>query len=115
MGNVVQLRSRPATEAYRDGWERTFAPRPTPKMLRCPFPLRRGMMIDLEVPSDLRLADLARLVSYLVTMCEDWDSDAGFPRFDFCSLATGVSAVRWWTATAPIVGTIRPRKYGRGA
>jgi hypothetical protein len=77
MGNVVNIR------AYREGWERTFAPKPVPKMLRCPFPLRPGLMINVELPSDLRLADLARFVSYLVTMCDDWNPDDGFPRFDY--------------------------------
>lgn len=81
-----QLRSKPATNDYRDGWERTFAAKPTltpPRMIRCPFKLRRGMVIDVEVPSDLKLADLARFISYLVTMCDDWNPDDGFPRFDY--------------------------------
>jgi hypothetical protein len=67
------------SKAYRDGWERTFAPKASPEMLRCPFPLRRGIQIEVTLPSDLRLADLRRFVWYLVTMCDDWDVDDGFP------------------------------------
>lgn len=70
-----------SSEAYRDGWERIFNPKPPVVMHRCPFPLRRGMQIELTLPSDLKLADLRRLVWYLVTMCDDWDVDGGFPSF----------------------------------
>jgi hypothetical protein len=68
--------------AYREGWERTFVPPvPPPTIRRCPFPLRPGMTIDVYLPSDLRLADLRRLVWYLVTMCDDWEPEQGFPSF----------------------------------
>ncbi|MGA9307322.1 MAG: hypothetical protein WBW31_18100 [Candidatus Sulfotelmatobacter sp.] len=67
--------------AYRDGWDRTFGPKESPRMLRCPFPLRRGLQIEVTLPDDLKLADLRRFVWYLVTMCDDWDEDDGFPSF----------------------------------
>ncbi len=60
---------------------RIFAPKPPPEMLRCPFPLRRDMQIEVTLPRDLVLKDLRRFVWYLVTMCDDWDVDDGLPGF----------------------------------
>jgi len=68
--------------AYRDGWERIFGP-PAPKITSCPFPLRRGLTITVELPSDLKLADLRRFVWYLVTMCNDWEVEMGLPVLAF--------------------------------
>jgi len=67
-----------SNQAYRDGWERIFAPK-TPEMIRCPFPLRRGVQIDVTLPRDLQLRDLRRFVAYLATMCDDWEPGMGLP------------------------------------
>lgn len=64
---------------YREGWERTFGPKPAPRMLRCLHTLRRGMRIEVTLPEDLRLSDIRRFVWYLATMCDDWDVNDGMP------------------------------------
>jgi hypothetical protein len=48
------------TAAFREGWERIFGP-PPPEMLNCPFNLRHGMVIGLELPSDLKLREVRGL------------------------------------------------------
>ena len=73
------------TVTYRDGWERVWGPKPAPEMIRTTFPLRPGMQIQVEIPRDLRLRDLARFVSFLVTMCDDWGPDDGVPAVRFLS------------------------------
>lgn len=64
--------------AYRAGWERIFGPSP-PEIHRSSFPLRRGLQIVVELPSDLKLLDLRRFVQYLATMCNDWEVEMGLP------------------------------------
>jgi hypothetical protein len=66
-----------STKAYRDGWERTFRSKPTIHV--CPFNMRRGLVINVELPDDLKLRDLRRFVQYLATMCDDWEPEMGFP------------------------------------
>lgn len=68
--------------AYADGWLRIFGPKP-PKVISCPFPLRADLTIRVELPTDLRKADLRRFVWYLVTMCDDWEPEDGFPSFAY--------------------------------
>ena len=75
-------------KAYRDGWEQVFGPKPAPKVTRHPFPLRRGMVINVELPSDLRLRDLRRFAQYLATMCDDWEPEMGLPVLMFASAGT---------------------------
>ena len=83
--------------AYREGWDRIFNPPRPVTMYRCPFALRRGMQIDLSLPSDLKLRDLTRLVQYLVTMCDDWEVEMDLP------------VLRWDSGRAEWVATMRPR------
>ncbi len=66
------------SQAYREGWDRIFGP-PPPKIMSCSFPLRRDLMIIVELPSDLKLKDLRRFVQYLATMCDDWEVEMGLP------------------------------------
>ena len=47
--------------------------------MSCSFPLRRDLMIIVELPSDLKLKDLRRFVQYLATMCDDWEVEMGLP------------------------------------
>jgi hypothetical protein len=68
--------------AYREGWDRIFDP-PLPRLIRCPFNLRRGLTIHVDVPSDLKLRDLRRFVQYLATMCDDWEVEMGLPVLSF--------------------------------
>ena len=70
------------SQRYREGWELLFGP-PPPKMHQCLFNLRRGMIIDLNLPDDLKLADLHRFVQYLATMCDDWEPEMGLPKIIF--------------------------------
>jgi hypothetical protein len=67
------------SQAYRNGWDRVFAPKPPPRMITNPFPLRSGMRIPITTPSDMKLKDLPRLIYYLHTMCDDWRPEDGFP------------------------------------
>ena len=69
--------------AYRKGWDRIFAPKVPPQMLRCPFSLRRGIQIEVTLPHDLKVSDLRRFVWYLATMCDDWDTEMGMPEIVF--------------------------------
>ena len=39
-----------------------FGPKAAPKITRHPFPLRRGMVVNVELPHDLCLRDLRRFV-----------------------------------------------------
>ena len=69
--NVRANREESMSKAYRDGWSRCSDPRPH-LITRHPFPLRRGMVVNVELPHDLCLRDLRRFVQYLATMCDDW-------------------------------------------
>jgi hypothetical protein len=71
------------SQAYREGWERTFGPKAPPELLRCPFPLRKGLIIHVELPRDLELRDLRRFVQYLATMSDDWEPEMGLPVLAF--------------------------------
>ena len=70
------------TAAFRAGWERIFGP-PSPKMLNCPFNLRRRMVLDISLPSDLKLREVRRFAQFLTTMCDDWDHERGLPALVF--------------------------------
>ena len=67
------------SQAFREGWERVFGLRPPPKIVLCPFNLRRGLVIHVELPNDFCLRDLRRFVRYLATMCDDWEPEDGLP------------------------------------
>ena len=71
------------SKAYRDGWEHVFGPKAAPKITRHPFPLRRSMVVNVELPHDLCLRDLRRFVQYLATMCDDWGPEMGLPGLAF--------------------------------
>jgi len=57
--------------------------RQRPRSRLAHFPLRRGLTITVELPSDLKLSDLRRFVWYLVTMCNDWEVEMGLPVLAF--------------------------------
>lgn len=80
------------SRAYRDGWEQVFGAKPAPKVTRHPFPLRRGMVINVDLPSDLRLRDLRRFTQYLATMCDDWEVEMGLPVLMFSTTGAVAAA-----------------------
>jgi len=76
---------RSPNAAYRDGWERTFGPKPkaTPRIIRNPYPLRPGLDIRYEIPEDFTIQDLRRLTRHLSTMCSDWEPQMGVAEIAF--------------------------------
>ena len=62
--------------AYRDGWDRTFGPKESPRMLRCPFPLRRGLQIEVTLPAEgCRCATCVKLREVVTEQGEVGDVD----------------------------------------
>jgi hypothetical protein len=52
-------------------------------LLSCPFNLRRGLIIQVQLPSDLTLKDVRRIVRFLVTMAGDYEPEMGPPSVTF--------------------------------
>jgi hypothetical protein len=71
------------SQAFREGWDRIFGPRPPVTIHACAFNLRNGMVIEVKLPSDLKFREVRRFAKFLTTYCDEWDPERGLPSLLF--------------------------------
>jgi hypothetical protein len=97
------------SQAYREGWDRTFGPKPAPQLYTNQFRLRRDCQIPVTLPVDFNLHDLRRLVRNLATCCDDWEPDMGFPSVVFSQRDALVEANLFGASWEAVAGVRKER------